>query len=77
MDTPDVASTRHRHNRPGPGDPLAEFVEMGELLEHLARKQLHPEATMTHSFWLSEAKQAYDTFDARKTGKVVISWENG
>lgn len=32
---------------------------------------------MTHSFWLSEAKQAYDTFDARKTGKVVISWENG
>jgi len=30
---------------------------------------------MTHSFSLSEAKQAYETFDAGKSGKVVISWE--
>jgi len=38
--------------------------EMGELLEDLARKGLRPEATATHSFPLSETKQAYDTFDA-------------
>jgi hypothetical protein len=30
---------------------------------------------VNHSFPLSEAKQAYETFDAGKTGKVVISWE--
>jgi len=52
------------------------IFEMGQLLEHLARKQLHPEATMTPSFPLSETKQAYETFDAGKTGKVVISWED-
>jgi threonine dehydrogenase-like Zn-dependent dehydrogenase len=46
--------------------------EMGQLLEHLARKGLHPETTVTHTFPLSETKQAYEAFDAGKTGKVVI-----
>ncbi|MGH3147783.1 MAG: alcohol dehydrogenase, partial [Rubrobacter sp.] len=50
--------------------------EMGRLLEHLARKGLHPDATVTHTFPLSETGQAYDTFDAGKTGKVVISWND-
>jgi threonine dehydrogenase-like Zn-dependent dehydrogenase len=49
--------------------------EMGQLLEHLVRKGLHPETTVTHTFPLSETKQAYEAFDAGKTGKVVISWE--
>ncbi len=31
---------------------------------------------MTHSFPLSETKQAYGAFDAGKAGKVVISWED-
>ncbi len=31
---------------------------------------------MTHSFPLSEAKQAYEAFDDGKTGEVVISWED-
>ena len=48
--------------------------EMGQLLEYLARKGLHPETTVTHTFLLSETKQAYEVFDAGKTGKVVISW---
>lgn len=51
--------------------------EMGRLLEHLARKGLHPDATVTHTFPLSETGLAYETFDAGKTGKVVISWEQG
>ena len=46
--------------------------EMGGLLEHLERKGLHPESTVTHTFSLSDTKQAYETFDAGKTGKVVI-----
>ena len=49
--------------------------EMGELLEHLARKGLHPDTTVTHAFPLSETRQAYEAFDAGKTGKVVISWD--
>jgi threonine dehydrogenase-like Zn-dependent dehydrogenase len=59
----------------GPGVRVCGSFEMGELLEHLARKRLHPEATVTHSFPLSEAKRAYEAFDAGKTAKVVISWE--
>ncbi len=59
------------------GSWVCGIFEMGELLEHLARKRLHPEATVTHSFPLSETKQAYEIFDAGKTGKVVISWEDG
>ena len=31
---------------------------------------------MTRSFPLSEPKQAYEAFNAGKTGKVVISWED-
>jgi threonine dehydrogenase-like Zn-dependent dehydrogenase len=58
------------------GSWVCGIFEMGELLEHLARKQLHPEATVSHSFPLSETKQAYEIFDAGKTGKVVISWED-
>jgi threonine dehydrogenase-like Zn-dependent dehydrogenase len=50
--------------------------EMGSLLEHLDRKGLHPESTVTHTFSLSDTKQAYDTFDAGKTDKVVILWDD-
>jgi threonine dehydrogenase-like Zn-dependent dehydrogenase len=50
--------------------------EMGGLLEHLERKDLHPGATVTHTFSLSHTKEAYETFDAGKMGKVVILWEN-
>ena len=51
--------------------------EMRNLLEHLARKGLHPDGTVSHTFPLSETGQAYKAFDAEKTGKVVISWEDG
>jgi threonine dehydrogenase-like Zn-dependent dehydrogenase len=50
--------------------------EMGDLLEHLARKGLHPDATVTHTFSLSDTREAYETFDGGRTGKVVILWED-
>jgi hypothetical protein len=31
---------------------------------------------VTHTFSLSGTGQAYETFDAGRTGKVVISWED-
>src|SRR3712207_9458112 len=45
------------------GSWVCGIFEMGALLEHLARKRLHPEATVTHSFTLSQTKQAYEIFD--------------
>jgi threonine dehydrogenase-like Zn-dependent dehydrogenase len=50
--------------------------EMGDLLEHLDRKGLHPESTVTDTFPLSDTGRAYEAFDAGKTGKVVIYWED-
>jgi threonine dehydrogenase-like Zn-dependent dehydrogenase len=32
----------------------------------------HPESTVSHTFSLSDTRQAYEAFDADKTGKVVI-----
>jgi threonine dehydrogenase-like Zn-dependent dehydrogenase len=58
------------------GSWVCGISEMGELLEHLARKDLHPDTTVTHTFSLSDTGQAYETFDAGRTGKVVISWED-
>ena len=58
------------------GSWVCGLYEMGELLEHLAREGLHPEATVTHTFPLSETGRAYEAFDVGKTGKVVISWED-
>ncbi len=47
--------------------------EMERLLELLARKGLHPEATVTHRFPLAQADQAYRLFAGGTTGKVVIT----
>jgi threonine dehydrogenase-like Zn-dependent dehydrogenase len=58
------------------GSWVCGLYEMEELLEHLARKGLHPEVTVTDTFPLSETNRAYEAFDAGKTGKVVISWED-
>ena len=58
------------------GSWVCGISEMGDLLEHLGRKGLHPESTVTHTFSLSDTKQAYETFDAGKTGKVVILSED-
>jgi threonine dehydrogenase-like Zn-dependent dehydrogenase len=55
------------------GSWVTGLVEMEGLLEHLARKGLHPESTVTHTFPLAEAEQAYELFDGGKTGKVVLS----
>jgi len=46
--------------------------QMRDLIAHLDRKGLHPESTVTHTFPLSDTKEAYEIFDAGKTGKVVI-----
>lgn len=57
------------------GSWVCGMTEMEDLAEHLVRKGLHPETTVTHTFPLSHAKEAYDTFAAGKSGKVVITFD--
>ena len=56
------------------GSWVTGLVEMEMLVEFLARKELHPEATVTHTFELSQAAEAYELFDSGKTGKVAITF---
>ncbi len=47
--------------------------EMEDLLEFLARKQLHPDRIVTDRFSLEETGEAYRLFDEGRTaGKVVV-----
>jgi threonine dehydrogenase-like Zn-dependent dehydrogenase len=47
---------------------------MADLVEHLSRWDLHPDATVTHRFSLNQAAEAYETADKGQSGKVVITW---
>lgn len=57
------------------GSWVCGIAEMEELTEYLVRKGLHPEATVTHTFPIAEAKSAYETFAKGNSGKVVITWD--
>lgn len=57
------------------GSWVCSIGQMEELVELLARWQLHPDVTVTHRFSLGEAREAYETFDAGRTGKVILSWD--
>jgi len=56
------------------GSWVCGLVEMEQLVEWLARKNLHPETTVTHRFGLEQAAEAYALFDRGQTGKVVLEW---
>jgi threonine dehydrogenase-like Zn-dependent dehydrogenase len=49
---------------------------MEQLLEHLVRWELHPEAIVTHRYGLADAAEAYRVADAGESGKVCIVWED-
>jgi threonine dehydrogenase-like Zn-dependent dehydrogenase len=49
---------------------------MAELLDRLARWELHPSVVVSDTFPLSEADQAYQTADAGAGGKVGIGWDD-
>jgi threonine dehydrogenase-like Zn-dependent dehydrogenase len=58
------------------GSWVCSIGQMEDLVELLARWQLHPEKTVTHRFALSDAREAYETFDEGRTGKVLITFED-
>ena len=57
------------------GSWVCSVGQMAELLERLARWELHPEVTITHRFGLEQAHEAYEVFDTGRTGKVAIVWD--
>jgi threonine dehydrogenase-like Zn-dependent dehydrogenase len=56
------------------GSWVCSIGQMEDLVEDLVRWQLHPEAIVSHRFSLEQAKEAYETFDSGRTGKVAIVW---
>jgi len=57
------------------GSWVCSVPQMEDLVELLVRWKLRPEAMVTHRFSLEEGRQAYETFDLGRTGKVAIVWE--
>ena len=58
------------------GSWVTSVLHMEQLLEHLVRWELHPEAIVTHRFRLDQADEAYRVADAGESGKVCIVWED-
>ena len=58
------------------GSWVTSLLHMEQLLEHLVRWELHPEAIVTHRYRLADAAEAYRVADAGESGKVCIVWED-
>ncbi len=57
------------------GSWVCSLPQMEDLVERLVRWDLHPEVMVTHRYTLDQAREAYETFDTGRTGKVAIVWE--
>ncbi len=57
------------------GSWVTSLGHMTDLVELLARRELHPEITVTHRFALAQAADAYRVADEGQAGKVVITLE--
>jgi threonine dehydrogenase-like Zn-dependent dehydrogenase len=57
------------------GSWVTSLRHMEDLLEHLARWNLHPEEIVTRRFSLEQAGEAYRVADAGSSGKVCIVFE--
>lgn len=57
------------------GSWVTSLKHLEDLVEHLARWKIHPDATVTHRFSLEEAPKAYDLADKGQSGKVCIVFD--
>jgi 2-desacetyl-2-hydroxyethyl bacteriochlorophyllide A dehydrogenase len=57
------------------GSWVCSLPQMQELVELLVRWDLHPDVMVTHTFSLEDGREAYETFDTGKTGKVAIVFD--
>lgn len=56
------------------GSWVTSLAHLEDLVEKLVRWNIHPEITVTHTFPLEKADEAYRLMDDGKCGKVVITW---
>jgi 2-desacetyl-2-hydroxyethyl bacteriochlorophyllide A dehydrogenase len=57
------------------GSWVTSVPHMEDLVEKIARWGIHPDKTVTHTFPLDKAAEAYQLMDQGKCGKVVITWD--
>ncbi len=57
------------------GSWVTSLKRLEDLVEHLARWQIHPDITCTDRLPLQEAAKAYDLADKGQTGKVCLVFE--
>lgn len=57
------------------GSWVCSVPQMENLIELLVRWNLHPDVLVTHRFSLQEGREAYETFDTGRTGKVAMVWD--
>ncbi len=55
------------------GSWVTSVPHLEELVEKIGRWDMHPDITVTHTFPLNKADEAYDLMDQGKCGKVVIA----
>jgi threonine dehydrogenase-like Zn-dependent dehydrogenase len=58
------------------GSWVTSMPHLEELLEKLSRWEIHPDVTVSDTFPLEKADEAYKTMDQGKCGKVVITWSD-
>jgi threonine dehydrogenase-like Zn-dependent dehydrogenase len=56
------------------GSWVTSVPHLKELVQKLARWEIHPDVTVTHKFSLEKADEAYALMDEGKCGKVMITW---
>jgi threonine dehydrogenase-like Zn-dependent dehydrogenase len=57
------------------GSWVTSVPHMEDLVEKIDRWKIHPDQTVTHTFPLEKAAEAYQRMDEGKCGKVVIVWD--
>lgn len=57
------------------GSWVTSLGHMQDLLRHLTRWRIHPEAIVTHRFSIEDAGQAYELADRGTSGKVCVVFD--
>jgi threonine dehydrogenase-like Zn-dependent dehydrogenase len=57
------------------GSWMSGISEMEDAIEHIVRWKIKPEDIVTHTFPLTQVKEAFELADAGEAGKVVFVWE--
>jgi len=57
------------------GSWMSGISEMEDTIEHMVRWKIRPEEIVTHTFPLTQVKEAFELSDAGEAGKVVFVWD--